>query len=156
MVYPLPLGRGKDRGAAPLCRGINILFGRRSTVRAKSFHSYHIGGQAPASYFLVPSLAVRYGLLLKETHHTHSGLARWAGAPCLFTGYSFEFPKKGTASPCPPDVRLHLLTHQLRYSWQLVKGLFLNQHKPYAKQLIYTCPHNLFPCKRIGMCRTLT
>ncbi|MBM3120416.1 MAG: DegV family EDD domain-containing protein [Chloroflexi bacterium] len=60
----------------------------------RSFLFSPIGGQAPASSFPVPSLAVRYGLLFHETHHTHSGLARWAGAPCLSTGSLFRVPKK--------------------------------------------------------------
>jgi len=64
----------------------------------------YTGGQTPASLFLAPNLAVRYGFIrLAESHHTSYGFGQEGRGAMLCTRVgSNELPKLTAASPCPP------------------------------------------------------
>ena len=115
-----------------------------------------IGGQSPASSFLVPSLAVRYGLLFKRDPSYSFGFGQVGRGTLFIHGLLIWVPKKGDGVSLPAWCETSLLAHQLRHLRQLVKSLFLDQGKPYTEQLVYTCSHNFSPTKWVCMCRTLT
>jgi len=65
----------------------------------------YTGGQSPASVFLAPNLASRYGFIrVAESHHTSYGFGQEGRGTMLCTRVgSIELPKHRTVSPCPPD-----------------------------------------------------
>jgi len=64
----------------------NILYSPRSIAPAKFLSVSHTGGQTPASLFLAPNLAVRYGFIrLAESHHTSYGFGQEGRGTMLFT-----------------------------------------------------------------------
>jgi hypothetical protein len=79
----------------------------------------YIGGQIPASLFLAPNLAVRYGFIrLAESHHTSYGFGQEGRGTMLCTRVgSNELPKQVAASPCPPDA---MATPPIRFRLQPV------------------------------------